>query len=292
MCNTRSTTKVRRVLLALGLAATALTTPVRASDDNEIVIDLAPFSPLGVVGEIIGIGTEEGEVIGARLDVTYLSTDAGSWSVAINFEGFPMGGSLGLSSEAEGWVGAGTFSTSIETDALNGTLSTLPGLGFYSWIMTWAGGATDSLLGDEQAFGTFLELKLTLTLEPCDNCPPWSDLGGGTEGVAGVPFLTGSGPLLGGLDTTLCLDQVPPSALVVVFASLSSTPINVLGGTLHANPATVQRLFTTDPKGHLELSAPWPILPFDTDVWFQFAVQDRSAPPGLTLSNGVLAAGF
>ena len=203
-----------------------------------------------------------------------------------------MGGSVQLSSESEGWTGAGTFSTSIETDALNGTLTTLSGLNFYSWFMTWSGGVSDSSSSVGVDLGTFVELKLTLTLEPCDNCPPWSDLGGGTEGSAGVPFLGGSGPLLGESETTLCLAQTPPGALVVVFASLSSTPVSVLGGTLHANPAPVQLVFTSDPKGHLDLAAPWPALPFGTNVWFQFAVQDRSVPDGITLSNGVLAAGF
>ncbi len=117
----------------------------------------------------------------------------------------------------------------------------------------------------------------------------FTDLGGSSPGVAGHPELRMKGTLAAGSPTDLVLTQAPPGALVLAWLSFAPTPFDALGGTVHAFPANVQRLFATNGAGQFAVSVPWPAgLPAGTDVHLQFIVQDGSVPDGLTLSNGVV----
>ncbi len=119
---------------------------------------------------------------------------------------------------------------------------------------------------------------------------PWVDLGGGSPGAAGTPTLTGSGLLVGGAPAALTLASAPPGALMLAWVSFSSTPFAALGGTVHAFPFSSQLFFTADGSGAFVGATTWPTgLPSDTQVWFQFLVQDGSVPDGITLSNALLA---
>jgi hypothetical protein len=118
----------------------------------------------------------------------------------------------------------------------------------------------------------------------------WSDLGGGTTGIAGQPTLTAASTLLAGCDLTIDLEQAPPVGLTLFRASLNSTPVNVVGGTLHTVPFDLQLALVTDATGAIHLAAPVaPGAPSGLDVYFQFIVHDVSTLHGITLSNAVTA---
>jgi len=117
--------------------------------------------------------------------------------------------------------------------------------------------------------------------------PPWTDLGGGIAGSAGIPVLVGAGTLAGGSAGSLTLSFAQPSAPAALFVSLSSTPAPFKGGTLLANPFVVLLPLATNGSGSVTLPWVWPTgVPAGTAVYFQFAVQDSAAVYGVSLSNG------
>lgn len=117
----------------------------------------------------------------------------------------------------------------------------------------------------------------------------WSDLGGGTVGVAGQPLLVGSGPLTAGSPLGATLDHAAPGAFVLLWVSLASTPINIFGGTLHGLPQSLELILPADGDGQVSLSAPFPAgVPAAVPMAFQFLCQDGTVFFGKTLSNGVL----
>lgn len=119
--------------------------------------------------------------------------------------------------------------------------------------------------------------------------PVWTDLGGGTAGIQGVPQLDMTGPLTPVSSLGLDLSQAAPSALALVFISFSSTPTAFKGGTLHTVPVGALVVVTTDGSGSLTGSAPFPGAPSGTSLWFQVGVEDASvAGFGASLSNGVV----
>ena len=122
--------------------------------------------------------------------------------------------------------------------------------------------------------------------------PVWTDLGGGSPGANGVPTLTENTPfpLVAGAPTGLTLTNGPNSAPTLLLGSFSSTPINVLGGTLHANPWTVEVFQFTDASGGISFDITWPAgIDPGIDLWVQYLCLDPSVPGGLTLSNGLTA---
>ncbi len=123
-----------------------------------------------------------------------------------------------------------------------------------------------------------------------DVADPWTDLGGGTPGVAGTPTLTGSGPLTAGSTAAVTLADAPPGAALVAWVSFAPTPFAALGGTVHAFPFATQLVVTADGAGAFTGSTTWPpgVAP-GTEVWFQFVVEDATTVHGLTLSDGLLA---
>ena len=116
----------------------------------------------------------------------------------------------------------------------------------------------------------------------------WQNLGGGTLGINGVPSLTASGSLVAGTPFEIDLTNAAPSALMVVWLSFDSTPLSVLGGTLHANPVDVQFVRVSDSGGSLNEGGLWFAgVPAGTELTLQFLVQDLSVIQQITMSNGV-----
>ena len=119
---------------------------------------------------------------------------------------------------------------------------------------------------------------------------PWLNLGGGTVGVEGVPFLVGDGPLTAGSPATLSLRNTPPNAIMLAWLSFTSVPLPAFGGLIHANPYANQFFFFSDAQGEWSATVPWPAgVPAGTEVYFQFLVEDVSTLYTITLSNGVKA---
>jgi len=120
---------------------------------------------------------------------------------------------------------------------------------------------------------------------------PWTDLGSGLAGIAGVPSLVGSGTLVAGSPGNLSLTNAAASSLAVLFVSFTSTPSPFKGGTLVPVPAFFSFSFFTNGSGGFVL--PWfswpPGLPPGATLYFQYGVQDAAAVVGVSLSNAVLA---
>ena len=103
-----------------------------------------------------------------------------------------------------------------------------------------------------------------------------------------MPHLLVEGNLLEGSLFRQTLTDAAPSAFALEWLSFTSTPWNVLGGTLHANPPSVQRLVVTNFAGSHSLIFDWPPgVPAGLDLYLQFLVEDTSVPAQITLSNGV-----
>ena len=132
-------------------------------------------------------------------------------------------------------------------------------------------------------------LRVVITESPF---PIWTDLGGGSAGVNGVPTLVEATPfpLSEGAPTGLTLTNAPASAPTLLLGSFSSTPLNILGGTLHANPWTVELFQFTDAQGGISFLIDWPAgIDGGIDLWVQYLCADGTVPGGLTLSNGLTA---
>jgi len=122
------------------------------------------------------------------------------------------------------------------------------------------------------------------------NVSPWTDLGGGTVGINGQPTATGFGTLQANTAIGLSLVQAPPSTIAGLWMSIASTPFNVLGGTLYANPLAADLYFTTTPAGTLSGQTIFPPgFPVGSSLYFQFLCYDPSTLHDITLSNGLRA---
>ena len=123
-----------------------------------------------------------------------------------------------------------------------------------------------------------------------ENLSEWTNLGGGTVGIAGTPKLVGNGALVGGTVASLRLTEAAPFAAMLAWVSFNPTPFPALGGTVHAFPFANQILLFADVDGDFSVTTTWPPgIPPGTNVWFQFVLEDLSTIHGLTLSNGLLA---
>lgn len=120
---------------------------------------------------------------------------------------------------------------------------------------------------------------------------PWTDLGGGTPGVAGVPQLTGSGTPVEGQLVRLFVSGTASSAPTLGWIATAPTPFAALGGTVHAWPYTAQVPFVTGLFSSLSVQTTWPAgIPSGTELTFQFVIQDLSVPAGIVLWDAVRAS--
>lgn len=118
--------------------------------------------------------------------------------------------------------------------------------------------------------------------------PAFSDLGSGLAGVNGVPQLVGSGNLVADSPNSLSLTSAAPSASVLLFVSLTSTPAPFKGGTLVPVPFLLTVPLGTDGSGAFFLPFAGPAgLPAGTPLHFQYAIEDAAAIKGVALSNAV-----
>jgi hypothetical protein len=119
---------------------------------------------------------------------------------------------------------------------------------------------------------------------------PWTDLGGGLAGAAGIPTLAGTGDLSPGTPGNLKVIGAAPTAPCLFYFSLLAVDVPFKGGTLSAFPPISTFLFVTNPTGGLLL--PWSSwtgsLPAGLELYFQVAVKDSGAIKGVSISNLVL----
>src|SRR5688572_3497339 len=112
---------------------------------TDIVFDMAPMPVDSVWAEYMSITSVQGDIVHARLDATLVSNETNPWSMSGGFQ-FPTG-AIGFDSDAEGWKGTGTFSVSIESESLNGTLAPPAGSDWSTWFFIYSGGTIVELPG-------------------------------------------------------------------------------------------------------------------------------------------------
>jgi hypothetical protein len=119
----------------------------------------------------------------------------------------------------------------------------------------------------------------------------WADVGSTLSGgVYGGPLLVGTGSLADHSANGIALSYSVPDATCALFVATSSTPTPFKGGTLLPVPWLIGPLFdTTTTDGAVSLSFTMPAgLPPQSDLWFQYAVEDIAAVQGVSLSNAIV----
>jgi trimeric autotransporter adhesin len=124
-------------------------------------------------------------------------------------------------------------------------------------------------------------------------CPssllPWSDLGSGLAGSAGIPYLSGTGSLFADTSGSVKLSGAMPLAPAVLFISAASSPAPFKGGTLVPVPVALAFGLATSSFGAASLSwLSWPSgIPVGATLYFQCAIKDAAALKGVALSNAL-----
>jgi hypothetical protein len=149
-----------------------------------------------------------------------------------------------------------------------------------SWFVTATASAT--------ATGSTSEFSACVPVSGGNS--PWTDLGQGLAGVAGIPVLAGMGPLSAGSPGTLALTNAAPASLAVLFTSLSSSPANFKCGTLVPVPVMLQVPLFTNAGGSIPLGwTSWPGSLSGANLYLQYAVADAAAVCGVSISNALRA---
>ena len=118
----------------------------------------------------------------------------------------------------------------------------------------------------------------------------WTDLGGSTAGITGVPTLTGLGSLTGGDLVTVTLSNALPGAVSYFVAGFSAIFAPLKGGVLVPMPDLLFSGITLDGLGQVTLTTTWPTgLPPGIVTYYQFWVPDAAGPVGFSASNGLSA---
>lgn len=264
-----------------------------------LVIDLSGFTPGGVGGEVIGASAEQGEIVHARLDVTFVSSQTDPWTVGGSFN-LPVdgvGAAIGFSSDLLGWSGMGTFTTVVEGDSMDGLLQLPKGQNFYTWFFGYTSAAPFELPGGGVGLGPvngfFEELTLTLTFAPCpfgDPTAPWEDVGLGLAGTHGLPTLAVEGSLCDDEPGTLNIGNSLRGGVVILIVGLSRIDAPLEGGTLVPSPDVLIVGLPLDAVGEHELPFTFPAtVPSGLEFWLQGWIPDPDGPSGLAATNGVKA---
>ena len=125
-------------------------------------------------------------------------------------------------------------------------------------------------------------------LSRIDISSPWTDLGSGLAGAAGVPKLSASGMPCAGESVTFKLSRCAPNATVGLVVGLSAGDIPFYGGVLVPAPDLLLLGLVTNSTGRLMLEGVWPAgVPGDVSLYFQFWVYDAAGAFGFSASNAL-----
>jgi len=117
--------------------------------------------------------------------------------------------------------------------------------------------------------------------------PDWTDLGLAKAGAGAPPEQLASGTLTPDTSNMVALTGGKPSAPAVLIVGLSELNAPFKGGTLVPVPLIVLPLATSN-KGAVGLPFTLPAgVPFGTNVYFQFWIQDAAASQGYSASNAL-----
>jgi len=116
----------------------------------------------------------------------------------------------------------------------------------------------------------------------------WTDLGHGLAGAAGVPALSGAGPLLGGDAMSLALAGALPAHPLVLVAGLSAVSLPFKGGVMLPHPDLLS-FTTTGADGTRQWNGTWPRNVPAMSFYFQAWLEDPQGVAGWAASNGLRA---
>lgn len=167
----------------------------------------------------------------------------------------------------------------LATDAVPEAWPTVVGLGLGSALVGWS---------DLQVQAPFASYRFGFTLQ--GGVSAWVDLGQALAGATGEPRLAGTGTLEPATPVAVALEQAAPVAPATLVIGLSAVNDPFKGGVLVPATDLLIAGLVTGPLGEILLADAWPAgVPPGTVFWFQYWVQDRSGPKGLTASNALEA---
>lgn len=132
---------------------------------------------------------------------------------------------------------------------------------------------------------------VTLLFNTTTPLPGWNGAGGGLAGTAGKkPYLSGTGPLVGGGAVQLQLAFALPHAPATLVIGLQKVNAVFKGGLMMPSPDIVVSGLVVTHSGTLTLPGTWPAgLPAGFTCWMQMWVQDAGGPKGFAVSTGLSA---
>ena len=116
----------------------------------------------------------------------------------------------------------------------------------------------------------------------------WTDLGGGLAGTAGIPELSGTGPLTAGSPTSVVLSQGKPGAPAALVVGLTAVNLPFKQGVLVPHPNVLLNVPALSPAGAMVLNFHWPAgLPAGFSLYWQVLISDAAAPAGFAISTAL-----
>jgi uncharacterized membrane protein len=143
------------------------------------------------------------------------------------------------------------------------------------------------IVGQALLFGG---IAVAFRLDPVESGSPWTDLGKGLFGGAGLPTLAGVGTLDPQTPFGIELATAVASAPAVLLIGGSELGSPLLGGILVPNPVVALGFMTDASGGAVPLAGTWPsAIPAGISLYFQAWISDALAPRGLAATNGLRA---
>lgn len=153
-------------------------------------------------------------------------------------------------------------------------------------ILAWTDQRVDS--GDVYA----QNVNCDGTLGPPSATAPWTDLGQGLAGGAGLPLLVGTGPMCEGSAFSLSLTNALPNATAALVLGASALNAPFAGGTFVPNPDLIFFGLPTGAAGAIGLTGALPAaFPPGFELVLQYWIVDAAGPQGYAASNGLKVTG-
>lgn len=167
----------------------------------------------------------------------------------------------------------------LASDAVPEAWPTVVGLGLGSALVGWS---------DMQVQAPFAAYRVGFTLH--GGVSAWVDLGQALAGTTGEPRLAGTGTLETGTPVAVTLEGAAATVPATLVIGLTALNDPFKGGVLVPSTDLLITGLVTGPLGDILLADAWPAgVPSGTVFWFQYWIEDRSGPKGLTASNALEA---
>jgi hypothetical protein len=117
---------------------------------------------------------------------------------------------------------------------------------------------------------------------------PWTDLGHGLAGSHGIPYLAGTGTLVGGTFVTTTVTHLDPGNMATDYIGLSAMNAPFKGGVFVPSPNLVIGPLPTTLTGTIDLPSTWPTgVPSGFSFYEQWWLHDSTAVHGFAASNAI-----